>query len=150
MENKIRYKIFLAIFILSTISSLSYAGEKIVKVATLYDYAPFCIAEKNYKKIDQIIPIGNDAIGFQGYSWDVLRESFHEMGYTIHLLISPWARAMEYVKNGKADILFPTGKNEDRQKIFYYSDEPINQANYIVYVRAEDKIEWKECYFENI
>ena len=82
-------------------------------------------------------------MGFQGYSWDVLRESFHEMGYTIDLSITPWVRAVKNVKNGKADILFPTGKNAERQMIFHYSDEPINLANYIVYVRADNQIEWK-------
>ena len=62
----------------------SYAEEKIVKIATLEDYAPFCITVGKFES-DQIIPVGKDAVGFQGYSWDVLRESFQEMGYTIHL-----------------------------------------------------------------
>jgi polar amino acid transport system substrate-binding protein len=82
-------------------------------------------------------------VGFQGYSWDVLRESFHEMGYTIHLSITPWARAMNYAKNGTSDILFPTGKNAERKRIFYYSEEPINPANFLIYVRMDDPIEWE-------
>lgn len=93
-------------------------------------------------KNNQIIRVGNDAVGFEGYSWDVLRESFHEMGYTIHLSITPWARAMMNVKNGQVDILFPTGKNTERQGIFFYSEEPINQINFIVYVRADNPTEW--------
>ena len=85
----------------------------------------------------------NSLEGFQGYSWDVLRESFHEMGYTIHLSITPWARAMSYVTSEKEDILFPTGKNTERKRIFHYSEEPVNQANFLVYVRADDPTEWK-------
>ncbi|MEE8077335.1 MAG: transporter substrate-binding domain-containing protein [Candidatus Binatia bacterium] len=137
-----RCKIYFSIFILLAISTLSYAEENIVKIATLEDYAPFCMTVGKVKR-NQIIQVGNDAVRFQGYSWDVLRESFHEMGYTIHLSITPWARAMTYVKNGKADILFPTGKNTERQRIFYYSEEPVNQANYLIYVRVDDPIEWR-------
>ena len=136
------YKILSCIFVLLSISSSSFAEEKIIKIATLEDYAPFCITVGKFES-DQIIPAGNDAVGFQGYSWDVLRESFHEMGYTIHLSITPWIRAMNYVRNGKADILFPTGKNTERKKIFYYSEEPVNQANLLIYVRADDPIEWR-------
>ncbi len=130
------------LFIILVFSTISYAGEKTVKIATLLDYAPFCIGEKKCK-INQIIPVGNDAVGFQGYSWDILRESFHEMGYTIHLSITPWARAMNYVKSGSVDILFPTGKNTERQKIFNYSVNSVNDANFIVYVRVDNEIEWK-------
>ncbi len=135
-------KIFSCIFVLLSISFSSYAEENIIKIATLEDYAPFCITVGKFES-DQIIPVGKDAVGFQGYSWDVLRESFHKMGYTIHLSITPWARAMNNVKNGKADILFPTGKNTERKRIFHYSDEPVNQANFLVYVRVDDPIEWR-------
>ncbi len=64
------------------------------------------------------------------------------MGYTIHLSITPWARAMKYVRNGEADILFPAGKNTEREGIFDYSEEPVNQANFLIYVRVDDPIEW--------
>lgn len=136
-----RYIVFTILFLLA-ISSLSYAGGKIVKIATLIDYAPFCMAEEKVKN-NQIISAGDDAVGFQGYSWDVLRDSFHEMGYTIHLTITPWKRAMQNVKIGKVDVLFPTGKNSERQKVFNYSEESINQANFIVYVCEDSQIEWK-------
>lgn len=136
-------KIIFAILILFTIFTTSYADEKIVSISTLGDYAPFCMTDKNYE-INQVIPVGKDAVGFQGYSWDVVRESFHEMGYTIHLSIRPWPRAVFNVKNSKADILFPTGVNAKRKQIFYFSDEPINQAHFAIYVRTESNIEWKD------
>lgn len=135
-------KVIFIILILSTIYTASYAGEKIVNISTLGDYAPFCMADEDHK-IDQVIPVGRDAVGFQGYSWDVVRESFHEMGYTIYLSIRPWPRAVLDLKNGETDILFPTGLNTERKRIFSYSEEYINQANFIVYMRAENKIEWK-------
>ena len=134
-------KVFSCILIFLSIN-LSSAAEKIVRIATLEDYAPFCTTLGEYEE-NQIIQVGNDAVGFQGYSWDVLRDSFHEMGYTIQLSIAPWARAMSYVKNGKVDILFPTGKNAERQRVFHYSEESINQANFVIYVRVDDPIEWR-------
>ncbi|WP_028865475.1 substrate-binding periplasmic protein [Psychromonas aquimarina] len=128
--------------ILSAGIPLTYAAPKIVKIVTLHDYAPFCMTSGDYE-INQVIVPGQDALGFSGYSWDILRESFHEMGYVVHLSIRPWARAVANVKNNKADIVFPTGKNSKRLKIFTYSLESVNHADYIVYVRADDPIQWR-------
>jgi ABC-type amino acid transport substrate-binding protein len=136
------YKVIFTILILSTFFTVSYAGEKIVNISTLGDYAPFCMADENYE-INQVIPMGRDAVGFQGYSWDVVRESFHEMGYTIHLSIRPWPRALFNLKNAETDILFPTGVNTERKQIFHYSEESTNQANFLVYVRTGNQFEWK-------
>ncbi len=123
------------------ICGLIHADEKIIKVATLIDYAPYCFADKTTEP-DQMIKVGSDAVGFQGYSWDVLRESFHEMGYTIHLFLMPWARAVADVKGGNVDVLFPTGLNQKRQITFNYSEESINSANFVVYVQADNDIVW--------
>ncbi len=123
--------------------SYSYAGEKIVRVATLEDYAPFCMVSAGDTITQQTISPGEDIAGFSGYCWDVLRESLHAMGYTIHLTVTPWARAMLNVKSGEADILFPAGKNSSRLKIFDYSEEPTNKANFLIYTRADRQIEWK-------
>lgn len=115
-------------------------GEKIVSVATLEDYAPFCFKTGDF--VNMQIPPGEDTEHFKGYSWDLLRESFHAAGYTVKLSVTPWARAMAYLKMGEYDILFPTGKNKERRRIFHYSQEPVNQARFVVYVRAGDPMEW--------
>ena len=119
-----------------------FADEKIVRVATLEDYAPFCMLTNEQIGSKQTIPPGNDAVGFKGYCWDVLRESFHDRGYTIQLTVTPWARAMLNVKKGDADILFPTGKNSNRIKIFDYSQEPTNHANFLIYIKTDRQIKW--------
>ncbi len=131
------------IIIILSIYTSAYGDEKTVRIATLEDYAPFCMTVGEFK-IHQTIQPGKDAVGFQGYSWDVIRQSFHEMGYTIHLSIIPWVRGMTYIKNGQTDILFPAGKNTGRQRLFYYSEEPVNEVNFVVYVRADAPIKWKE------
>jgi len=125
-------------------TTFSSGADKVVSVATLEDYAPFCFTDDNVKNgINDIFPPGTDTKKFKGYSWDVLRESFHAMGYSIILSVTPWSRAMEYVKVGQADVLFPAGKSVDRQKVFYYSRESLNSATYVVYVRTDSPVKWK-------
>ncbi len=138
------FKNLLFTFIFLCGAKFSFGAEKIVNVATLVDYAPFCFMDD--KKSDgmfDVFPPGTDTNKFKGYSWDVLRESFHIMGYTINLSVTPWVRAMQNVKSGKADVLFPAGKNAEREKIFHFSGESINPVNYLVYVRAGNPIKWK-------
>ena len=136
------FKFFPVLLTLVIISTTSYADKKIVKVATLEDYKPFCMLTSGQNIIQRTIAPGND-IEFTGYCWDVLRESFHVMGYTIQLTVTPWARAMLNVKIGEADILFPTGKNSERLEIFDYSEESTNQANFIVYINKDSYIAWE-------
>jgi polar amino acid transport system substrate-binding protein len=134
-------KIFFLTLSLLSLSSWSFCAQKVVKIATLEDYAPYCLKIKDHEA-NGIFPPNSDSMGFEGYSWDIIRESFHEMGFTIDLSVSPWARAMLYVKNGHMDALFPTGKNTERQKIFYYSKEYVNHANFVIYVLKDNPIEW--------
>jgi len=129
--------------IIMVISTHGYAGEKVLRVATLEDYAPFCMIAAGVTIAGHSVPPGEDTAGFSGYCWDVLRESFHLMGYTIQLTVTPWARAMLNLKTGEADILFPAGQNSGRLKIFDYSKEPTNQANFLIYIRADRQIQWR-------
>ncbi|WP_022664503.1 substrate-binding periplasmic protein [Desulfospira joergensenii] len=137
------YRYFLIFLFVLLLGSVGKAQEKMVRIATLEDYAPFCIKTGQNTISNSIIPPGKDVKGFSGYCWDVVRESYHGMGYTIHLTVAPWARAMKYVKSGRVDVLFPTGKNSERLKIFHYSEDCTNQANFLIYVRADSRIQWR-------
>jgi len=142
MYKKERQVLCIAVFVLFPFfQAMAFGQEKTVSVATLEDYAPFCF--KTGDPVKARIRPGEDTENFKGYSWDILRESFHATGYTITLSVVPWARAMVYLKIGEYDILFPTGKNKEREEMFHYSEEPVNQARFVVYVRAGDSIEWK-------
>ena len=135
---------FLVSFLLIAFwSALAVADEKRVRVATLGDYPPYCFYKTDVSPLSlEVVPPGSDAISFQGYSWDILRESFHARGYTIELLITPWARAMSNVREGHVDLLFPTGKNSERETYFAYPDAPINDAAFRIYVNRDSVIEW--------
>lgn len=74
------------------------SSDKIVKVATLHDYEPFCFSEKFTV---EVISPGKNSISLKGYSWDIVRNSYHHMGYTIELHVLPWPRAL-YPLGGRA------------------------------------------------
>ncbi|ABV37897.1 ABC-type amino acid transport/signal transduction system protein, periplasmic component/domain [Shewanella sediminis HAW-EB3] len=137
-----RYKHHLIAITLLLISNFSFANDKVISVATLSDYAPFCMASEDSKS-NQFIPVGQDAVGFSGYSWDVFRASFHRMGYSIQISVTPWARALHSLQSGKVDILFPAGKSVERLKVFDYSKEPISEINFALYVNADSTIQWQ-------
>ena len=138
-------KIFLIWFLLFCVSytSTSWSAEKSVKICTLYDYPPFCFKEENATEIvHDIVPPGKDAISLKGYSWDVVRESFHAVGYTIHLIVVPWSRGMKYIENGEADLIFPATKTRDRMKKFYYPKHTTDRQQFVIYIRDGYNLKW--------
>lgn len=120
----------------------SFSADQVITIGTLEDYAPFCQIIQD-REPDGVFPPHTDSKGFEGYSWDVVRESFHEMGYTVKLIVTPWARAMKNLQDGTVDVVFPAGKNTERQKQFHYSKEPVNQAKFLIYVRKLAPIKWR-------
>ncbi|MEM7407628.1 MAG: transporter substrate-binding domain-containing protein [Pseudomonadota bacterium] len=136
--------LLLGLLVFGLAASPAHASDKVVSVATLEDYPPFCFAIEGSKKISkEVIPPGASSSRLQGYSWDILRESLHSQGYTIELNIVPWARALALTKAGKTDVLFPAGFNDERAKVFEYSKEPINLAQFMIYVKPESPVVWE-------
>lgn len=117
--------------------------DRTVHVTTLYGYPPYCFYRTGADKLSrELVPPGEDAVSFQGYSWDIVRESFHARGWNIELTILPWARAFANARNGTADLLFPTGKNSERLAYFDYSKQPINNAAFRIYVNKKSTLKW--------
>lgn len=124
-------------------SAIAMSADKVAIVATLSDYSPYCFLKDNPSKgSDERIGPGEDSKRLQGYSWDILRESLHVMGYTIDLNIYPWVRAMDTAKRGKSDVIFPTGLTDERKAFFHFSERPVNQADFLTYVRKDSDIQW--------
>jgi len=132
----------LCLFILC--SNLSFAKDKLVSVITLEDNAPIVYTEQRTKGgINELLSPGQNSETLKGYGWDILRESYHKMGYTIHLSTAPWRRAIESVRAGKVDVLFPTGKNIARHQYFLYSKAAINTVSFVVYINKDSQIQWQ-------
>lgn len=124
-------------------SSPAVASEKIVNVATLDQYPPYCFPKKDKKSFKEMIPPNSDSVNLQGYSWDILRESLHAMGYTIGLSVYPWKRAVYEIKSGMDDVIFPMIKTPEREKIFLFSKQSVDEANFLVYVPLDSPIKWQ-------
>ena len=134
----------LFVIVLLTFPPNLQAQDKHVTLATLTDFAPFCYRKENSIQVQkETIPPGSDSLQLQGYSWDVVRQSFHELGYTIDLYVVPWERVMHYLKNGKVDAIFPANRTEAREKIFRYSQEYVDRTKMVVYVPVSSPIIWK-------
>ncbi len=145
LRGRIPATLCLAILFLVAGATSYAAEEKRVRIATLYDYPPYGFyADGQAPPFSEVVvPPGSDAGSFQGYSWDIVRESFHAQGYTIELVITHWARAMASFREGNVDLLYPTGMNTERLAVFSYSEAPVNDAAFLVYVNQDTEIEWE-------
>lgn len=133
--------------LLSLLASLPFgaaaAADKTVTLATLPSYPPYTMyASEQERPTEVVVPPGQRDPHFEGFSWDVVRESFHSQGYTVRLRIVPWSRAMHELRVGHVDLLFPTGKNDKRLTYMRYSEEPVNTVDFHIYVRAESDVTW--------
>jgi len=135
-------KIFLLLVILFCCPLQSFAIEKTVTLATLTDFKPFCFRKPHTIEImEEVIPPGADSSQLQGYSWEVVRRSFHEMGYTIRLFVVPWERALHYLKIDRVDIVFPANKTNARQRIYIFSKEPVDQMKMVIYLPQNSNLQ---------
>jgi polar amino acid transport system substrate-binding protein len=122
-------------------SSLSYAES--VKVTTLPNYAPFCFHKQGREGVEDDVSPGKESSFFQGMAWDILKESYHAMGYTVHLTVVPWNRAMTMMDHGRADIIFPAVKTSEREEHYSFSQELSYPPNrFLVYAPQTTHIKW--------
>lgn len=120
-----------------------WANNKIVRLSISVNYSPFSFQKHSEKSIiAEVISPGSDSKILQGYSWEVVRESFHNRGYTIHLTVAPWARAMMYMENQDVDLLFPTAYTKKRAQKYYYSKAYIHRVNLLVYTLKDSALKW--------
>ncbi|MDD2717402.1 MAG: transporter substrate-binding domain-containing protein [Candidatus Wallbacteria bacterium] len=114
-----------------------------VTVGTLTDYPPYCFDKENAKPdYEEVIPPGTDSVRLQGYSWDVVRESFQAMDCTIRLIVSPWKRCLHYLETGTIEVLFPASKTPEREAKFSYCDEPVNTVQFVIYIPKAVEFKW--------
>lgn len=119
-------------------------AERVVSLATLTDFAPFCFPREGSTPIEsETLPPGQDSTQLQGYSWDVIRESFHAMDYTIRLYVVPWERAMHYLNTARADGIFPANFTEERTKKYAFSKDYVHQVQMVIYLRRDAELSWQ-------
>jgi len=120
-----------------------FAAQRIVTLATLTDFIPFCFKKEQAVEIaGEVIAPGQDSQQLQGYSWDVVRASFHAMGYTIQLYIVPWERAVHYLNTGKVDAIFPANRTQEREKTYQFSQGVVDEMRMVVYIPFDSTLNW--------
>ncbi|MEE4134431.1 MAG: transporter substrate-binding domain-containing protein [Desulforhopalus sp.] len=120
------------------------AEEKVVTLATLTDFVPFCFSKEGAApEPGEQIPPGFDSRQLQGYSWDMVRESYHAMGFTIVLYVVPWERAVHYLKTGKVDAIFPANRTREREQHYSFSREMVDEMRMVIYLPATSPITWQ-------
>jgi polar amino acid transport system substrate-binding protein len=72
-----------------------------------------------------------------------VNKAFEEEGYKVKYLFYPWKRSIELAKNGEEglDGSLLWSSNEERRKVFYFSDPVLKQNRYL-YHRKDQKFEW--------
>lgn len=125
-------------------AGVGIAEEKVVRLATLTGFAPYCFAiDNSTPKIVETIRPGDDSTQLQGYSWDVVRSSYHELGYTIVLYVAPWARVIHLLKSGKVDAVFPANRTKTRENEFIFSRKYVDRTPIVVYVPIDSDLVWQ-------
>ncbi|MDP3478310.1 MAG: transporter substrate-binding domain-containing protein [Desulfoprunum sp.] len=133
----------LIMILILLVPSPLFAAEKVVTLATLTDFIPFCFKKENAIEIaGEMIPPGSDSQQLQGYSWDVVRESFHAMGYAVKLYVVPWERAVHYVKTGKVEAIFPANRTPKRQESFLFSRGIVDEMRMVIYIPLSSPLNW--------
>lgn len=97
----------MCLFLIFLFSSNMAFAEKIVLVA----------AEKS-------IPTSYLEKGEQrGILIDVINEAFNRAGYSVEILLMPWARCLREAENGTVDGIFSVYRTAERQEFLTYADE---------------------------
>ncbi len=137
-------RIVSSVVLLFLLAGVCHGSEKIVTLATLTDFAPFCFPRENASvvEVENISP-GSDSSQLQGYSWDVVRESFHAMDYSIRLYVVPWERGMHYLAGRKVEGIFPANHSVEREKNFAFSRSFVDQVKMVIYMRADSRLVWQ-------
>ncbi len=97
----------LALFVLVFLPSLAQAEKLVFATAT---QSPYIISENGQ---------------LTGMDIDIVREICKRLKIEPEIRLLPWTRALNYVEHGKCDAIFTPIRNEEREKILYYSSEPL-------------------------
>lgn len=78
----------------------------------------------------------------KGFVAELITEAYKRSGYKTKYFFLPWARAINDVKAGKYDGVPTAWYNEERTKIYTYSD-PYIEGPIVLFTKKEKNISWK-------
>lgn len=102
------YRHFLGIITILTILGATLPGwgqERVINLTTV-NWAPYYAAH----------------LPEDGFFSEIVKSAFERAGYKPVLAFRPWKRSMVMVENGEADVLMGAYYNDERAKVYWYSD----------------------------
>lgn len=88
-------------------------------------YPPYCMEEDGQAK---------------GVAVELVKEAFGRMRQDISIVFVPFARAIDMVRNGQADAIFPFALRQDRKLLFNYTNEKLLSDPGALFVRVDSTI----------
>ncbi len=76
----------------------------------------------------------------KGIDVDILTEVFARMQQPINIRLYPFARAVNMIKEGQADAIFPFGKDVERELFAHYPNEILFEMPVSLFVRKDSPI----------
>jgi polar amino acid transport system substrate-binding protein len=100
---------------------------------------------------DQWIPYENlsDAEA-PGFSTEILKRAFADMGQEASFEEFPWARAAELVFRGERDALFTAFRNDERARFCHFPNEPLARDKWVFFVRVAEAGRLKFSSFDDL
>jgi len=83
--------------------------------------------------------VSEDLEGY-GFSTEILREAFSEVGIEIEVELYPWVRAVEVVKNNEAFGTYPWSNRGEREKDYFFSDSMFQSTLKFLYLEGNEKV----------
>lgn len=77
-----------------------------------------------------------------GLFYDLVTEAFRRADRKVEIHLIPWARAMEEVRQGRADGMFVVYKTPERERDFAFPDEPLTELRERIFVRRNARFEF--------
>jgi polar amino acid transport system substrate-binding protein len=112
----------LALFILLISPALSY-GQTTRIIMVTEEWPPFRINDDKMPS------------GFRGIDIDIAEKLSESLGIKIEIQHHPWARALEQIRNGHADIITGVAYNKERESFMYYIPVSYYSVRPVFYAR---------------
>jgi polar amino acid transport system substrate-binding protein len=77
-----------------------------------------------------------------GLFYDLVTEAFRRAHHPVEIRLIPWARAMEEVRQGRADGMFVLYKTPERERDFIFPDEPLAELRERIFVRRTARFDY--------
>lgn len=88
-------------------------------------------------------PFYSESLPHYGLDSQVVSESFALVGVEVEYGFFPWPRSFKYSEDNVWDATIGWPISESGLATHYYSDEPINKGEWVLFHRVDNPIEWE-------